>query len=274
MNIIGRFFRERQVTGERRKFSNPVAAVPFALKRPRLIPNKVKAVAKISRKNRQEMKAGRDFQVDCEKSSITFNRIPDGTRKIHVTFEYLGKSQFREYFESIVVAAIVAFGIIRPFFVQAFKIPSESMVETLLKGDHLLVIRCLYGTKIPFTEKRIWKIREPRHGDIIVFTYPVDPGKDFIKRCIGCPGDKIALKNNALYRNDVLIDEPYVHLMPVPGYNANYGPVTVPANCYLMLGDNRDNSSDSRVWGFLDYKFIKGKAIFIYWPPWRVQIIN
>lgn len=172
-----------------------------------------------------------------------------------------------EYIEALAVALILAL-VIRTFVVQAFKIPSGSMLETLQIGDHLLVNKFIYGVKMPFTGKVIYDVDDPEHGDIIVFEFPEDPSKDFIKRIIGLPGDVIEIKDKAVYRNGVKLDEPYVrHADPdntIPRRD-NFGPITVPDNKYFCMGDNREESYDSRFWGFVDREKIKGKAWVIYW---------
>lgn len=180
------------------------------------------------------------------------------------------KHIIREYAESIIVAVILAL-IIRTFLVQAFKIPSGSMEDTLAIGDHILVNKFLYGSKIPFTDKRILKIRDPRRGDVIVFEYPEDPSKDFIKRVIGTPGDVIEEKDKKLYVNG----KPYVNPHEVHKENDlipreqnprdNFGPVKVPEDSFFVMGDNRDRSYDSRFWGFVKNPKIKGLAFIKYW---------
>ena len=180
------------------------------------------------------------------------------------------KSVFREYVEAILIAALLAL-FIRTFIVQAFKIPSGSMEDTLLVGDHILVNKFIYGTKIPFTEIKLFPIRQPKRGDIIVFKYPVDETKDFIKRLIGTPGDVVEIVDKQVYVNGTPLKEPYTvykdsDLVPRDLQSRdNYGPVKVPAGKYLALGDNRDRSSDGRFWGFLDEKEIVGQALVIYW---------
>jgi signal peptidase I len=171
-----------------------------------------------------------------------------------------------EYIEALAVALVLAF-VIRTFVVQAFKIPSGSMLDTLLIGDHLLVNKFLYGTHIPFTDKVVLPLADPQHGDIIVFEYPEDPTKDFIKRVIGVPGDVIEIKDKTVYRNGQKLDEPYVkHTSPaIQPRRDNFGPVTVPPDKYFVMGDNRDESYDSRFWGFVDREKIRGKAWIIYW---------
>ena len=174
----------------------------------------------------------------------------------------------KEYVEALAVALILAL-IIRTFVVQAFKIPSESMVETLLVGDHLLVQKFAYDVKVPFTDSSALKTGDPQFGDVIVFEYPEDRSLDYIKRVIGLPGDTLELKDNVLYRNGQKVDEPYKRLDSKSFGRPNFGPVKVPAGHYFMLGDNRDHSQDSRFWRedmrFVPREFIRGKAWVIYW---------
>lgn len=172
----------------------------------------------------------------------------------------------KEYVEALAIALVLAL-FIRTFVIQAFKIPSESMVETLLVGDHLLVNKFSYGVKLPFTEKVLLKVGDPAHGDVIVFEYPENRDLDYIKRIVGLPGDVIELKSNVLYRNGQKVDEPYkrVDPTPVPGAKITFGPVTVPADQYFVMGDNRDHSQDSRYWGFVPREYIRGKAWVLYW---------
>lgn len=176
----------------------------------------------------------------------------------------------REYAESIIIAVILAL-VIRTFVVQAFKIPSGSMEDTLAIGDHILVSKFIYGTKIPFTTSRLLKIRDPRRGDVIVFEYPEDPSKDFIKRLIGTPGDTVQVINKKVYVNGKLYENPHeVHkendIIPKeqnPRDNTDL--ITVPANSYFVMGDNRDRSYDSRFWKFVRNDQIKGLAFIKYW---------
>jgi len=175
------------------------------------------------------------------------------------------KSVFREYVEAFTYAVILAL-IIRTFVVQAFKIPSGSMIPTLLIGDHILVNKFIYGIKIPFTDKKILSFKEPQRGDIIVFKYPGDEKRDFIKRVIGLPGETIEIKDKQVFINGKPLQEPYAIYNGSPSYfRGHYGPVKIPPNHLFVMGDNRDNSMDSRVWGFLDERKVKGKAFIIYW---------
>lgn len=180
------------------------------------------------------------------------------------------KHVVREWAESIIIAILLAL-VIRTFIVQAFKIPSGSMEDTLAIGDHLLVNKFIYGSKIPFTGSRILAIRDPRQGDVIVFEYPEDPSKDFIKRVIGVPGDVVEVKNKRVYVNGKLYANPHeVHkesdtIPKEMNPRDNKDPVTVPANSYFVMGDNRDRSYDSRFWGFVTRDKIKGLAFIKYW---------
>jgi signal peptidase I len=176
----------------------------------------------------------------------------------------------REYAESIIIAVILAL-VIRTFVVQAFKIPSGSMEDTLAIGDHILVSKFIYGTKIPFTNSRLLKIRDPKRGDVIVFEYPEDPSKDFIKRVIGTPGDTVEVINKKVYVNGAVYENPHeVHkekdLIPKEQNPRDFkDPVKVPANSYFVMGDNRDRSYDSRFWGFVSNEKVKGLAFIKYW---------
>ncbi len=186
------------------------------------------------------------------------------------------KSTLREYFESIVIAVILAL-FIRTFVVQAFKIPTGSMEENLLIGDHLLVNKFVFGPSESRLERLLLPLGVIKRRDVIVFKYPEEPDRDFIKRVIGLPGETVEVREKKVYINGTALDEPYAHyLQPanVPSelhevtsldVRDHYGPVTVPPGQYFMMGDNRDNSADSRYWGFLRRDYIKGKALVIYW---------
>jgi signal peptidase I len=183
------------------------------------------------------------------------------------------KSTAREYFESILIAVILAL-FIRTWIVQAFKIPTGSMENNLLIGDHLLVNKLAYAPTMSRGERIVLPVREVKRGDIIVFKVPEEPERDFIKRVIGLPGETVELRRKVVYINGSPLDEPYVHYQtPPPAEDApassnpteTFGPRTVPAGHYFMMGDNRDNSADSRYWGFLPASYIKGRALMIYW---------
>lgn len=195
------------------------------------------------------------------------------------------KSLIREYAEAIVIAIILAFTI-RVFVVQAFKIPSGSMIPSLLIGDHILVSKLAYGLQWPtdckvgvyfppitcYSSTLLMEFEKPQRGDVIVFRYPEDEEKDFIKRIVGVPGDTIQIRNKIVHVNDhPLQDEGYTQRID-PGIidgrinpRDNFGPITVPPDSYFVMGDNRDQSLDSRFWGFVRSHKIKGRAFLVYW---------
>jgi len=176
----------------------------------------------------------------------------------------------RENIEAILVAVLIAL-FIRTFAVQAFKIPSGSMKQTLQIGDHILVNKFIYGIKIPYWQKKLVPFKTPQREDIIVFKYPVDPKKDFIKRVVGVAGDVVESRDKQLYVNNKLVNHDYgIHTDShiYPGQTRprdNFGPIKVPENALFVMGDNRDESFDSRFWGFVDLKAVNGKAFIIYW---------
>ena len=180
------------------------------------------------------------------------------------------KSKIQEYIEAIIIAIMIAL-VVRTFIIQAYKIPSGSMKPTLLIGDHILVNKFIYGIKIPYFRKIIFPVTDPRRGDIIVFIYPNDRSKDFIKRVIGLGGEKIEIKNKIIFINGkeyadaigVYSDKVIYPAAMQP--RDNFGPVTVPEGSLFVMGDNRDESMDSRFWGFVDLKDVEGKAFIIYW---------
>jgi signal peptidase I len=187
------------------------------------------------------------------------------------------KSTVREYFESIIIAVILAL-FVRTFVLQAFKIPTGSMENNLLIGDHLLVNKFVYAPTTSSVERTLLPIGTIRRGDVLVFKSPVEPERDLIKRVIGLPGERLEQKEKKLYINGQPLNEPYVFFLEPPRHNSelteattssdpreNYGPGTVPPNQYFRMGDNRDNSLDSRYWGFMPADYVKGKAVFIYW---------
>ncbi len=183
------------------------------------------------------------------------------------------KSTVREYFESILVAVILAL-FVRTFVFQAFKIPTGSMKPNLLVGDHLLVNKFIFAPTAAPVERALLPIRDIERGDIIVFKFPEEPDRDFIKRVIGLPGETLELKNQTVFINGMPLVEPYAYYLfssAVEGENGSwdlrrkYGPVTVPDGHFFMMGDNRDDSQDGRYWGFLPKTYVKGRALFIYW---------
>ncbi|MEN3045167.1 MAG: signal peptidase I [Candidatus Hydrothermales bacterium] len=206
----------------------------------------------------------------------------------------MAKKNLKKQIEEWVWAFIVVFFVIRPFFLQAYRIPSGSMEDTLLPGDFLFVFKPIFGFELPYTQIKFFQFIEPKRGDIVVFRYPVDPSKDFVKRVIGLEGDTVMIKDKRVYINGKLLIEEYaIHkderIINSP-YNMesksfaeyfqkewenraflsdinirdNFGPVVVPPNSYFVLGDNRDFSSDSRFFGPVPKKFLKGIPFFIY----------
>jgi signal peptidase I len=182
------------------------------------------------------------------------------------------KSIIREYAEAIAIAILLAL-VIRSVIVQAFTIPSGSMMDTLLVGDYILVNKFLYGPEIPLTEWHSPALQDPRRGDIIVFKYPQDEKRDFIKRIIGTPGDEVQVKGHTVFVNGRALSEPYIKVPEASfargaaycGYAYGCEPTLVPPGSYFVMGDHRDNSQDSRYWGFVKRDKIKGKAFLIYW---------
>jgi signal peptidase I len=180
------------------------------------------------------------------------------------------KSTFREYVEAIGMALLLAL-FIRTFIVQAFKIPSGSMIPTLQIGDHILVNKLAYGVRIPFWEQYLVEFRPVEHGDVVVFVFPEDRSKDFIKRVIGVAGDNVEIRGKKVYVNGKQIDDPHAHFEGDDPQNAgltsrdDFGPKTVPQNSIFVMGDNRDRSYDSRFWGFVSLDDVRGKAFLIYW---------
>lgn len=179
------------------------------------------------------------------------------------------KSVIREYAEIIVLAVALAL-FVRTFFVQAFRIPSESMEDTLLVGDFLFANKLLYGPKLPLVDIRLPAIRDPKPGDIIIFKYPGDPKVDYIKRCVAVEGQTVELVDSKLYVDGVMQEEDdFTKYVFGSRPDRRFGPFKVPEGHIFMMGDNRDNSADSRAWGPLDKNLVSGKAMFIYfsWNP-------
>lgn len=187
------------------------------------------------------------------------------------------KSEVREWAESIIIALILAL-LIRTFVIQAFKIPSGSMIPTFEIGDRIFVSKFIYGAKIPLTDIRLPALRQPQRGDIIVFASPETPKKDFVKRLIALEGETVEIKDGNILINGKSIDGP-------ESIKANYyynrgdfgkelSAVTVPKGYYFTLGDNSANSRDSRFWGFVPKRNLIGKAVFLYWPIQRIRVIR
>jgi len=209
-----------------------------------------------------------------------------------------------EWTKSIVIA-FGLFLVIRTFFIEAFRIPTGSMEDSLLIGDFLLVNKAVFGSRIPFTERFLPAFGEPSRGDIIVFVPPHETDKNYVKRLVAVAGDTVAMRDKVLYLNGEPVPEPYArHTDPHDTYaprmawqcryaprreprhactpmRDNWGPIIVPEGKYLVLGDNRDDSEDSRYWGFVERGAIKGKPLMIYYSfdpatgqalPWLMQI--
>jgi signal peptidase I len=193
------------------------------------------------------------------------------------------KSAAREYSEAFLVALALAF-ILRTFLIQAYKIPSASMYPTLLVGDHIIVNKMVFGLRLPDSifystpfaseipyGKYLFQLEPVHRGDVVVFVYPEDETKDFIKRVVAIPGDTIEVKNGLLYLNGAKADDPHAHLELTPNQRMStserdyFGPFKVPQDQYFMMGDNRDKSYDSRFWGPVSRDAIEGRAMFIYW---------
>ena len=183
------------------------------------------------------------------------------------------KSVAREYFESLVIAVVLAL-FVRTWGFQAFKIPTGSMEQNLLIGDHLIVNKMVFAPSLTSVERALLPDRAIHLGDVVVFKFPKEPDRDFIKRVIGLPGDRLELHHKTVFINGQPLTEPYVQYLTPPstdgGVHADdrteeYGPITVPPDQYFMMGDNRDNSEDSRYWGFLPKSYVKGQALFIYY---------
>lgn len=195
---------------------------------------------------------------------------------MHIKITPKNKAVVREWVESIVVALVLAI-FIRTFFVQAFKIPSGSMRMTLLEGDRILVNKLRYGAKVPFTKMRLPGFTKPKRGDVIVFVYPEDPKKDFVKRLIALGGETVEIKDGHLYINGRLVEDQPVH--NIYYYNrGDYGEtnqiIKVPEHTYYVLGDNSGSSKDSRYWGFVPEELLIGRAELIYWPLTRIRTVK
>jgi len=196
--------------------------------------------------------------------------IPDPPLAAVAVSDRQPKSTLREYGEALGMAVILAL-FVRTFVVQAFKIPSGSMLPTLQVGDHILVNKFIYGVHVPFWEKRILPLSSPHRGDVIVFVYPVDQTKDFIKRVVAVGGDVVEIRDKRVFIDGEAWDDPHASFVDgeARGHGSvprdNYGPLTVPPGHLFVMGDNRDRSYDSRFWGFVDLDEVKGKAFLIYW---------
>jgi len=241
-------------------------------------------------------------EVDGAVRAHEFDRLRQGITDLDAKMDehlaFARKSQARQYAESIGLALGVAL-LLRAFVVEAFQIPSGSMIPTLEVGDHIFVSKFSYAVGIPFTNAKIVELGKPRRGDIIVFKYPPDPSVDYIKRVVGLPGETIEVRHNELFINGQPMAREHLpqpcgageggldgeedrrscevwlehldgkthvtHQEPNRSIASDFGPVTIPPGNYFAMGDNRDNSKDSRVWGFVPYALIKGKALVVWW---------
>jgi signal peptidase I len=221
-----------------------------------------------------------EVSYEYERMRVSLNRATDGSTPLNdgqastppLETTRRRKSVVREYVEAIAIAILLAL-VIRTLIVQAFTIPSGSMMDTLLVGDYILVNKFLYGPEMPLTDYRLPALRAPQRGDIIVFKYPQDEKRDFIKRIVATGGETVQVRGHQVLIDGQPLDEPYVRRNPSPlagapsfcGYAYACEPVVVPPDSYFVMGDNRDNSQDSRYWGFVKRDKIKGKAFLIYW---------
>ncbi|HLD29911.1 MAG TPA: signal peptidase I [bacterium] len=188
-------------------------------------------------------------------------------------------AEIKEWVETIFSSLFIALFIMH-FFLQAFKIPSRSMVPTFLVQDHLFAVKFSFGIRNPLRQGFIKTFRRPGRGEIVIFRYPLDTKKDFVKRAIGLPGEKVQIRDKKIFINDRRLEEPYVQFTDETTYpqgmssRDNFGPVLIPPGHYFVLGDNRDESLDSRFWGPLEEKYLVGKPGLIYWPPKRIRIVK
>jgi signal peptidase I len=186
------------------------------------------------------------------------------------------KSVIRDWAESLIIAFLLAM-VIRAFVVQAFKIPTGSMRMTLIEGDLILVNKFIYGAKVPFTNYRLTALRAPKRGDVVVFIYPEDRKKNFIKRLVGLPGETVEIKGGSIYINDLPAKEPIfnqIYYYNRGEYGAEGQKIVVPKDSYFVLGDNSASSKDSRFWGFVPKDDLLGQAMIIYWPVQRLRAIK
>lgn len=188
--------------------------------------------------------------------------VPDGTSEDELS--EFRKSTTREYFESVVITAIIAL-FATTFAIQAFKIPTGSMENNLLIGDHLLVNKFVYGEHSNSFLNKLLPYKELKRGDVIVFKYPNSPEVAYVKRLIGLPGEKLEMVGRTVYINDKPLKEDYTRYLDASSIYERYGPFYVPEGKYFAMGDNRDNSQDSRFWGYVPRDHIIGKALAIYW---------
>ncbi len=206
--------------------------------------------------------------ASLENPARTCAEAPNATTESALRTGDRSKSLLREYAEALVIALVLAL-IVRSSVVQAFKIPSGSMLPTLQIGDQILVNKLAYDVRLPLFDIPLLAVSQPQRGDVVVFVYPLDPSKDYIKRVIAGPGDVVMVRKKLVYINGALWNDSHAYFSDgVGGFGSprdDFGPVTVPSNQLFVMGDNRDHSYDSRFWGFVNREQIKGKAFLIYW---------
>ncbi len=203
---------------------------------------------------------------------------PEAPAPVEVIAPVRRKSLFREYAEAILIAVLLAL-VIRQCGVQAFTIPSGSMMDTLLVGDYILVNKFVYGAELPFTDAHLPGLRKPERGDIVVFKYPNDETRDFIKRIVAGGGDTVQVVDNRVVLNGRMTAEPYIRPGSIPavpsthcGYLYGCEPTVVPQGAYFVMGDNRGDSCDSRAWGAVPRRNVIGRVDLTYWPPTRLGL--
>jgi len=186
------------------------------------------------------------------------------------------KSTIREWVDAIVIALILAF-FVRVFFFEFYKIPTGSMIPTLMPGDRILVSKITYGPRVPFIGIRIPGLRKPKRGEVIVFISPPERNKSYVKRVVGLPGEEVEIKFGSIYINgeeitDVNIRKNYYYNRGQFGAEDNL--VKIAEDSYFVLGDNSASSRDSRFWGSAPFRDVLGKAVLIWWPPKRIRLIK
>jgi signal peptidase I len=235
------------------------AGIPFALVRPFDFPACRGAEAGLCSPEAPSRAAEAGFGRGADTGTLSEGDGMSSSAKI-----VKKKSKFREWVEIIVTALALAL-VVRTFIIQSYHIPSGSMEKTLLPGDFLFANKFIYGAKVPFVDASMPKVRDPRPGDVVIFKFPGDRRTDYIKRCIAVPGQTVELRGTHLFIDGVEKQESYAYYDPALESSArDFGPYTVPKGCFIAFGDNRNNSFDSRYWGPVDRKLLRGEALFIY----------